>query len=167
MGTNQLQPLGQRDRSRAVSGRARSALKHGMTASTNALVPGEDPTEQDELVTALFDELDPSTTVERLLVERLANAFLRMRRADLFVQSVLLAEGGAEDGIGKAFFRDAAKNDGMGKALRHGASAERSALMLLHELQRLKAAARGEGTVPVAVDINVHGHDDPDGGDAD
>lgn len=144
-----------------------SALKHGMTAATNTLLPGEDAAEYDELVAGLYAELEPATVVERALVERLANSFLRMRRADVFAQSVLEAEGAAEDGVGQAFFRDAAKNDGMSKALRHGASAERSALMLLHELQRLKAAALGQGVVPVAVDINVHAHDDPDGGDAD
>jgi hypothetical protein len=156
----QLQQPGRSTGPRSTAGKAtvsRNALRHGMTA-TKALLPGEDPVEFEELLHGLHVELEPATVVERALVDRLANAFLRMRRADEFATGVLEAEGASADGVGKAFWRDAMKSDGLGKALRHGSRAERSALVLLHELQRLKAARLNPNepvALPLAIDVSV------------
>ena len=133
---------------------ARNALKHGATA-TKALLPGEEA-EFNELVARLTDEFGPVGPVEERLVVRLAHSFLRCQRADLFLKGALEGEDVSEVGIGRAFYRDAFKADALTKALRHVSASERSALLLTHELQRLRAArTTGENVLVPALDVVV------------
>ena len=61
--------------------------------------------------------------------------------------------------LGRTFIRDADKANAFSKLSRYEATIERSLYKALHELQRLQAARRAEGSVqpPVAVDVEVSG----------
>lgn len=57
-----------------------NALKHGLL-SDKVLVKGESRAELEELRTRLINDFKPKTEIERLLVDRVASNFWRLRRA--------------------------------------------------------------------------------------
>ena len=61
--------------------------------------------------------------------------------------------------LGQAFVRDAGKANAFSKLSRYETAIERSFYKALHELQRLQAARRANGSVtpPVAVDVDISG----------
>jgi hypothetical protein len=61
--------------------------------------------------------------------------------------------------LGRAFVRDADEANAFSKLSRYETNIERSLYKALHELQRLQAARRAEGSVPppAAVDVDVSG----------
>jgi hypothetical protein len=61
--------------------------------------------------------------------------------------------------LGQTFIRDANKANAFSKLSRYETAMERSLFKALHELQRLQAARRAEGSVapPAAVDVDVSG----------
>ena len=61
--------------------------------------------------------------------------------------------------LGRIFVRDAEGANAFLKLSRYETAIERSLYKVLHELQRLQAARRAEGSVPppVAVDVDVSG----------
>ncbi len=61
--------------------------------------------------------------------------------------------------LGKTFIRDATGANALSKLSRYETARERSLYRAWHELQRLQAARRAEGSVapPVAVDVDVSG----------
>ena len=61
--------------------------------------------------------------------------------------------------LGRTFIRDADNANAFSKLSRYETAIERSLYKALHELQRLQAARRAEGNVPlpVAVDVDVSG----------
>jgi hypothetical protein len=68
-----------------AAGKARSAmnaLKHGLTAETFALLPGEDGTAFASLHAALVERYAPADPATAFLVRRLAGAIWRARRAE-------------------------------------------------------------------------------------
>lgn len=148
-------------------GRRANALKHGMTAATDVLLPDEDPAEYAELVERLIAELAPVGVLEERLVLRLANAFVRLQRSERFERGVLLSEGCSEPdvGVGLAFIRTAAKGDTLSKALKHGMAAERSVWSILACLDRLRAARQGQPVpVPAVVTVSINGAEPEDEG---
>lgn len=63
---------------------ARNAIKHGLHARDiiiNSTYLKEDPAEYDALHQAFFDELDPTTDAQIIIVTKIANCFWRSRRA--------------------------------------------------------------------------------------
>ncbi len=72
---------------RSPEGKARScqnAVKHGLLASAvliSRTYPGEEVIDLDQLVQSLLDEFRPSGAWQRLLVDRLAACYWRLRRA--------------------------------------------------------------------------------------
>lgn len=155
--TELLEPSSCATGPRTAAGKAvvsRNGLRHGLSAK-KALLKGEEA-EFAELMERLISELEPVGIVEELLVQRVAHCFLRCQRADLFVKGSLEGEDVNEVGVGRAFYRDGCKSDNLMKALRHLASAERSALTLLHELGRLKLQrTTGQPVVVPALDVIV------------
>ncbi len=70
------------------------------------------------------------------------------------------ARRGAETAtLGQTFIRDANEANAFSKLSRYESTIERSLYKALHELQRLQAARRAEGSVPppAAVDVDVSG----------
>ncbi len=69
---------------RTLAGKSRSrynALKHGMTAQT-ALLPGEDLSQYEELRQRLHDDLAARNQLEETLIDHIARAVWRVRRAE-------------------------------------------------------------------------------------
>ena len=74
---------------RSPAGKARSsrnAVKHGLLTARVVLLdhPDEDPREFDGLLDGLMEDFKPHSTIEQMLVERLAASFWRLRRAYRF-----------------------------------------------------------------------------------
>jgi hypothetical protein len=68
---------------RTATGKSRSsrnALRHGLTAQT-VLKPTEDPAEYRAFERAIITDFSPASTIERVLVVRLASLLWRLRRA--------------------------------------------------------------------------------------
>ncbi len=65
---------------------SRNAVKHGLLARHVVLTDhaNEDPREFDELLEGLMDDYQPQGMIEKMLVERLAASFWRLRRAYRF-----------------------------------------------------------------------------------
>lgn len=61
---------------------SRNAFRHGLDATVHLLAPGEDPAALERLRSALFAEYHPDRPSRALLVERLAAATWKLRRAE-------------------------------------------------------------------------------------
>ena len=59
---------------------SKSAIRHGLTATENALLMTEDPEQYKDVCAAFIDELQPQTKVELRLAEKLANLEWRLER---------------------------------------------------------------------------------------
>ena len=146
---------------RTGDGRAVSALnarKHGLRAiGAGVLLPSESRDAWEQLHSDLRDDLKPEGELEELLVDRVAAAVWKLRRAAFFETGVLEAEDAVEVGLGKAVWRDANKGQALGLVVRYSRSAEASLYQALHELERRQAGRLGGGNVPVplAVDVNL------------
>ena len=76
---------------RSLAGKTRSrlnAVRHGLTA-TQAMLPGEDPSEFAGLRSAMFASIKPEGALENQLVERAASLVWRMRRVPAFEVALL------------------------------------------------------------------------------
>jgi hypothetical protein len=147
-----------------------NAVKHGLL-SQDVLLPGEDEAALKELGERMRAELQPVGELESLLVERIIAAQWRLRRlgrveTGIFAQHfsgawVRAAGSSATDtaALGLSFIRDANGANAFSKLSRYEATIERSLYKAQHELQRLQAARRAEGSVapPVALDVDVSG----------
>jgi hypothetical protein len=149
---------------RSSEGRAVSAMngrKHGLRAESAALLPSESREHWNQLVLELRNDLQPEGEVEELLVERVACATWKLRRAAAFETGALIAEDAEEIGTGKAAWRDMNKGQTLQLVVKYTKSAEASMYAALHELERRKARralpAGGTMPVPVAVDLVVIG----------
>ena len=145
-------------------GRAASALnarKHGVRSASAALLPSESREEWEELLSELRNDLKPEGAVEDLLVERVAAAEWRRRRAEHFELGALIMEGAAEDGVGTAAWRDNMKGQGLGLAVRYRRASDAAYYQALHELerrqQRRSLPPGATMPAPMVVDVAVTG----------
>ena len=144
-----------------------NAVKHGLL-SREVLLPSEDEDALRDLDEALRAELRPSGQLENLLVDRIVEAVWRLKRlgrveAGIFAweldNSVSSVRDPDKSMLGLSFIRDANSANAFSKLSRYKTTIERSLYKALHELQRLQAARRAEGSVtpPVAIDVDVSG----------
>lgn len=70
----------------------RNAFRHGLTAQTVISI-AENADEYTELETLILADYEPQTTVERLLVERLASLLWRLRRAAAIETGLFRTQG--------------------------------------------------------------------------
>lgn len=140
---------------RAVS--AANSIKHGARASSIRLLPSENAQEWEDLLSELRNEWSPETPTEQLLLERLATAEWRRRRAEVFELGGLRFEGaGSEADTGMAFVRDCHKGQTISLALRYRRSANAEFMSAMHELERAQARRKGTTVpLPAVVDVNV------------
>jgi hypothetical protein len=98
----------------------------------------------------LEDIVDEQTTITDEQKHREALAKARELQAKQYEETATL---------GQTFIRDADGANALSKLSRYETARERSLYRALHELQRLQAARRAEGSVtpPVAVDVDVSG----------
>jgi hypothetical protein len=122
------------------------------------LLPSESREEWEQLQVELRNDLRPQGEVEELLVDRIATAVWKLRRAALFETGVLEAEDAGEVGPGRAVWRDANKGQALGLVVRYGRSCEASMYQALHELERRQArrALPPGATMPAPVAVDVH-----------
>lgn len=81
---------------KSTSGKARSRMnscKHGLTGQT-VVIGDEDPAQFDLLRKALEEEFEPSSLMERELIERLAGVIWRLRRIPKFEAALIEARRG-------------------------------------------------------------------------
>lgn len=139
---------------------AMNARSHGLRSSAaGALLPGESKKAWEQLHCDLRQDLQPHGEVEELLVDRVAAAVWKLRRAAQFEAGVLEAEEVAAIGAGRAVWRDANKGQALGLVVRYSRSSEASLYQALHELERRQARRLGHGggvPIPVAVDVTVN-----------
>jgi hypothetical protein len=135
-----------------------NAVKHGLLAE-EVLILGEDEAAFKYLDERLRNELQPVGELENMLVDRIVVARWRLRRlgrveADIFTNFSRVA-----DNLGGAFMEDSHRANAFSKLSRYETPIERSLYKALHELQRLQAERRAEGSVPppAALDIDVSG----------
>ena len=79
---------------RSESGKERAALnavKHGLR-SERPVLPGEDPAEWDAFLAAIVHDLDPGSTLEAELADRVALQLWRLRRAARYEAQVAADE---------------------------------------------------------------------------
>ena len=144
---------------RSPEGRSVSRLnarRHGLRAASALLLPSESKVAWQTLVAELQADLKPEGEVEDLLVERIAVAVWKLRRAAVFEVGALEAEDVAEVGVGRAAWRDANKGQVLGLVVRYGRSCEASLYQALHELERRQTRRSGaQVPTPLAIDVNV------------
>jgi hypothetical protein len=141
-----------------------NALKHGLL-SKEALLPSEDEDALRDLDEGLRTELRPTGQLENLLVDRIVEAVWRLKRLGRVEAGIFAWEldNSVRDPdksmLGLSFIRDANGANAFSKLSRYEITIERGLYKALHELQRLQAARRAEGSVapPAAVDVDVSG----------
>ncbi len=74
---------------------SRNSLKHGL-ASGEVIIPGEDPSAFEALLTALLDEHQPTAATEELLVNEMAQSYWLAQRA-LRLQNECFTDEGVDD----------------------------------------------------------------------
>ena len=151
---------------RTAEGKAtssRNATKHGLTAR-DVVIFGEDPAAFEQFRDGFVTRFEPADEVEGFLVDRVAAAAWRLRRA------VRIERGIFEDyeslknrphvsvppSASHAIMVDAGGLGAFAQLARHEAAIERGMLRALHELERLQASRTGrEVPVPTAMDVSV------------
>lgn len=126
-----------------------------MTSAKVVALPNEDAAELEAFAFELRNSLAPEGAFELLLADRIVVAAVRLRRAGVYERGILMAENGDED-LGRAFFRDAAKADAMGKLGRYIREAEGSLRSNVALLERAQARRAGAAVpAPLMLDVNV------------
>ena len=129
---------------RTPEGKRRSsmnALKHGLTAATFTLVPGEDGAAFDELEARLAARYRPRDELSAHLVQRLASVMWRQYRADRLEAEVLAEPGCAGASPYAPLGWDAAR---FAAVQRHQARLDRTLFRLLDALERCQPAPEEE-----------------------
>ena len=160
---------------RTPAGKARSAanaLRHGLTAETLVVIPGEDAGELEALADRMRATLAPEGELEERLVERVVGLVWRLRRLGTIEAGVIERQlirraeprtfppaweakvaASPTARLGDAFGYAA---DDLGTLNRYESGLDRALYAALHELQRLQAArAGGPVRVPAALDVTV------------
>jgi hypothetical protein len=135
-----------------------NSVKHGLL-SQDVLIRGEDGAALQELSERLREELKPVGELEDMLLDRIVAAHWRLRRLGRVEADIFTNLGRASDNLGGAFMLDSHHANAFPKLSRYETPIERSLYKALHELQRLQAGRRAEGSVPppAALDIDVSG----------
>ena len=135
-----------------------NAVKHGLLAE-EVLLPEEDEAAFKDLDERLRNELEPVGELENMLVDLIVAARWRLRRLGRVEADIFVNMRRASDNLGGAFMQDSHHANAFSKLSRYETPIERSLYKALHELQRLQADRRAEGSVPppAALDIDVSG----------
>ncbi|MCB1883665.1 MAG: hypothetical protein KDG89_06675, partial [Geminicoccaceae bacterium] len=131
---------------------AMNALEHGLTATTDVLLPKEDPEAFAAHCAAVEAEYAPEGPTERALVTQLALVFWRMIRVEAVEAEVLVSRERRPDGhfIGgygplSPFLWDARRLDAV---TRYRGQLERGQFRLLKELRERRAARAAAESLP-------------------
>jgi hypothetical protein len=144
-----------------------NAVKHGLGAALDVLVPGESRALYDAWESAWTDELEPVGSLEGFLVHRIATGSWRLLRVERLEGSLassrirellneLAAGVGPRESQGWAL-PDAKSYDGLARLARHESAIERSFFRCLRELEFLQDARRRRGLPAPAVGFRPPG----------
>ena len=149
---------------------SKNARKHGLL-SVDLVLPDEDASEFVEFVQELDQELHPQGALEKSVVERIVGLLWRLRRAGKLESAILYWEqlpmhkqwpdsgDNVQDFLKRLSLRGAAYTesaDTLAKLSRYESAMQRNLLRMMHELQRIQAARKGEHvSTPQAIDIDV------------
>jgi len=142
---------------RTEEGKARvsqNAVKHGMTSKKMFVLQNENPEEWDQMFADCIEEFKPATSFETRLVEEIAFANWRLRRAWTTENALLDAEmekgakefarkyANADEGIrqGNAFRSIADDSKALALAIRYEARLERAYKRAIKTLEDLRAS---------------------------
>jgi hypothetical protein len=142
-------------------GKARAsmnAVKHGLTAKM-IVIGDEDPAQFEILRKVLEERYEPSSLLERELVERITGILWRLRRVPALEAAILETRCAQADDyvpswghdapiIGHALIRDGQNNDALGKLVRHEAA-------LMNQLTKTLKALHFIQSQPPAEDATV------------
>lgn len=132
---------------------ARNGLRHGLSGRVFAL-PDEDQARYEALHAQLLREFDPVDLWEALLVSRMAEQMWRLGRIPQMEAEVITRRrfsASCEDGSLGAAWDNGDRGLSLSLLARYESGLERSALRLVQELRRYRAArdtARGEADGP-------------------
>jgi len=73
---NSIKSTGPKDTSMASS----NALKHGLTATRFVVLPDESLSEYEDLMRQMYEDYNPQTAIEEILIEKIVSAYWRLRR---------------------------------------------------------------------------------------
>lgn len=147
-----------------------NAIKHGLL-SKEVLIDGEDEQALASLGKKLRQELQPTTEIEMVLVDRIIANTWRLKRIMGIERKTMVSEykhkfhseyrfkdeWETEDDIDEQATSEMISNEVMEKLIRYETSIERSIYKALHELQRIQSARSGkEVSAPVAVDVDIN-----------
>jgi hypothetical protein len=121
---------------------AKNALKHGLRAEQQVVLPQEDGAEFAALEAALIAELAPEGALQTVLARRVAVATWRLARADRLEVEVIEVRSYGGAGPGLALMRDGNGTRSIETLMRYRASAMAELTRSLRTLKALQAEAR-------------------------
>jgi hypothetical protein len=140
-----------------------NALKHGLLAKTAVITDGpaaEDPQEFDNLFKALQEQFLPQGPLEHILVEKIAVAYWRLRRACRQEAELFTPD---PDDLLKHFKPKFLKqqpvisSDRLDRLIRYEGAIERQFYRAMHQLERLQRLRAGQIIPPpLAIDIDLN-----------
>jgi hypothetical protein len=124
---------------------AQNHLSHGLSSKTFSLLPVEDPSAFESLLTSLTQEHRPETPTETFLVEDMARAQWKLERALRIEAEILTPAENAGTGwsaIAALFRNDCSSEQALLKLNRYEQAARRAWHKALEQLLKLRAAVR-------------------------
>jgi hypothetical protein len=118
---------------------AQNALKHGLRAQKNVLLPDEDAVEFAALQTALFEELAPAGALQLVLARRVAIAAWRLARADRIEVELFEQRRWDNGSVGVALIRDGNGTRSFETLMRYRSAATAELMRALRTLKALQA----------------------------
>jgi hypothetical protein len=113
-----------------------NATKHGLSGA-QIVVKGEDPAEYDRSRQDLFESYNPVGGAEEMLVERIAQSWWRLQRAERIEAAIVTALGGDV-----AIFTDEKASKKYANFTRHRGAIERAWKHAIKELDKLQTLRR-------------------------
>lgn len=124
---------------------SQNSTRHGLSGSTHAVLPGEDPDDFEALVSGLEQTYEPCTEVECILIDQMAKArwkILRIARLEAEAYEELLTNPEGASVLGAL----AQSGNIFEKLQRYADAAERSFYKALRELEKLQSTRAKRAT---------------------
>jgi len=136
---------------------SKNALKHGLLSQASISEVDEKKSELANLFQEMCEKFKPEGELEKMLVDRIASCFWRLKRS-VQIESAILSEvdryPGHSNSLSGAFKYNLAEF--ITTLNRYESMIERSFYKALHELQRVQAERNGLPTrLPIAIDVAV------------
>lgn len=138
-----------------------NALKHGLLAKAVIITTGPDaeaPRQFDDLLNSLQNQLAPQGTLEQILVEKMAVACWRLRRACRHEADLYIDEKSPLSSLKAKFAKKESpiNKSQLDRLLKYEGAIERQFYRAMHQLERLQRLRAGHMIpAPIALDIDL------------